>query len=141
MGLGHGVNKRQSEPVSGRVLSFHKTLKYAAANFGRETRPIILDDQLGIALVRPEPNIDLAAGREVYEFIFQQIAQRAIDKPKVGLDYDAVLQVSSYLMMPVGHRRQVQMDQLSHNIGKVHRHPLHRKGSRFGFGDIQRRVE
>ena len=91
MGLGHGVNKCQSEPVSGRVLSFHKTLKYAAANLGRKTRPIILDDQFGIALVRPEPNIDLAAGGKMYEFIFQQIAQSAIDKPEVGLNYDAAL--------------------------------------------------
>src|SRR5579862_5575605 len=136
MGLGDGVNKRESEPVSGRVLSFHETLKYAAANFRGETRPIILYDQLGIALVSPEPNVDLAAGREMYEFIFQQIAQRAIDKPEVGLDYRTVLQVSSYLMMPVRHGRQVQMNQLIHNMGKVHRHPLHRKGSRFGFGDI-----
>ena len=77
----------------------------------------------------------------MYEFIFQQIAQRTIDKPGVGLDYDAVLQVGSYLMMPVRHGRQVQMNQLSHNIRKVHRHPFHRKGSGLGFGDIQRRVE
>jgi len=74
MGLGNGVNKCQSEPASGRVLSFHKPLKYAGANFRRKSRPIILDDQFGIALARPEPNIDLAAGGEMYEFIFQQVA-------------------------------------------------------------------
>ena len=71
VGLGHSVNKSQAEAVSGRVLSFHKTLKYAAADLGRKTRPIILDHQFGIALVRPEPNIDLASGGQVYKFVLQ----------------------------------------------------------------------
>jgi hypothetical protein len=71
MGLGHGVNKCQPESMSGRVLSFHKTLKYAAADLGRETRPIILDHQFSITLVRSEPNIDLATRGQVHKFIFQ----------------------------------------------------------------------
>src|SRR5208337_991724 len=110
MGLGHGLNKCQPEAASGRMLSFHKTLKYAAADLGRKTRPIILDHQFGIALVRPEPNIDPATGGQVYKFIIQQIAKSAIDKSKVGLNYNAALQVSSYLMTPVGHGRHVQVE-------------------------------
>jgi len=123
------------------VLSLHKTLECAAANLGRKTRPIILDDQFSIALARPEPDIDLAAWGEVNEFIFQQIAHSAIDKPEVGLDYDTASQVSFYLMMLVGHGWQVQMDQLSHDIGEVHRHAIHRKSTGFGFRNIQHRVE
>ena len=141
MGLRNGVNECQSKPVSRRVLSFHKPLKYAAANLGRETRPIILDHQFGIALARPEPNIDLAAGRKVYEFIFQQIAQRAIDKPEVGLDYDATL-AGQFLPHDACRPWPAGRDgPIGSQPRKVHRHPFHWKGSGFGFGDIQRRVE
>jgi hypothetical protein len=110
MGLGHGLNKCQPEPASGRVLPFHKTLKYAAADLGGKTGPIIFDHQFGKALVRSETNIDPATGGQVYKFIFQQIAQSAIDKSKVSLNFNAALQVSSYLMTPVGHGRHVQVE-------------------------------
>jgi len=75
------------------------------------------------------------------QFVFKQITDHTIQQGDVRIHDHVLFELSGHFVMMLSHRRLVNIDQLSHDIGEVNWAAIDVKRTRFRFGKVQRGVQ
>src|ERR1700757_3045928 len=115
MGLNDSVHESQSQAVSGGVLAFHKAFEGARAYVGREAGTIIFHDKLSRTVVCAQTDSNLAGPRQVHQFVFQKIADYAVDEGRICVNYNVLGKVYAQFVATLSDGRLVQVYELHYH--------------------------
>ena len=80
------IDECQTKPMPVRIPSFHAAFEQVDKHLRIESRSIVFENQLCGIILGPQFNCESAGGRQVFQFIVEQIGNHAMKQRRIGKD-------------------------------------------------------
>src|SRR5438309_946041 len=106
-----------------------------------ESRTIIFEHKLSRAIVGVQTDSNPAWRGQMHQFVFQEIADRAIDEGRICVNRNVPGNINAQVMPALSHRRLVEVYQLYYQIRKIDGLTINFERAGLGLSQIKGRIQ